>query len=403
MAIEFKTPDEIADEYLTHLKGLKPEVDTSRTDSDWWIRSRVVGGLVSGLYADQRKIADDAFPQSARREALEKHLDLYFGSGFRQATQSVGTLAVTGTVGSTVPQFTEFTYEPNGNTYQADETVTLTTVITGSTASGEVVVTSVSSGQAQNLLAGAALKLSSPPAGIQPDALALTNLSDGRDLESNSEAAQRVLDRVRFPVAGGTVTDYKQWAVEADASVIEANIIRYIYGPGTVGVVFTAGTTDIDQALNNGEAIVRIPSDALVEEVATYIDAKNPLTDCLTVLKPELISIDVDVRVRFVDGDLSTVPAGQTLTQEELVQREVKRAIYKTPPGGRRFGATGFVVLSEIEEVIDAGLSAAPYTEGEFVQILLDRQVMDLSASGPNRTLLDTELAEPGTITVSEF
>lgn len=245
--------------------------------------------------------------------------------------------------------------------------------------------------------------LSSPPAGVSSIAVALTNLSDGRDLESNDEAATRILNRVRFPIAGGTVSDYQQWAVEADPSVIEANIIRFIFGPGTVGVVFTAGTTNIDEALNNGDAVVRVPSDDLVDTVTTYIDAKNPLTDCLTVLKPVLVSVDVTVRVRFVDGGLNTVPSGQTLTQEQLVQREVKRAIYKTPPGGRRFGATGFVVASEIEEVIDQGLSAAPYTEGEFVQILIDRQVDDLSSSGSNRTILDTELAEPGTITVVDL
>lgn len=396
MAIEFKTPEEIADQYLTHLKSLKPSVDIARTDSDWWIRSRVVGGLMSGLYADQRKISEDAFPQSARRDALERHLDLYFGEGFIQPTKAVGTVFVSGSNGSVMPIGTQFQYDPNGNTYQT--TIALT--LSGTT--GTVSVESIDSGQAQNLLEGTALSIPAPPAGYAPSGEVYgAAISDGRDLETNEEAATRILDRIRNPISGGTATDYKQWAKEADSSVIDANVIRYIYGLGTVGVVITAGTTDIDAAVDAGDPVVRVPSDALIEAVQEYIDAKKPLTDCAHVIGPTEITQNVTVLVRFKDGNGSTVPAGQTLTQAELVQREVKRAIYKTPPGGRQFGATGFVVCSEIEEVIDAALSAAPYTEGSTVQILIDREVEDLSATGVNRMILANEIANPGTITIT--
>lgn len=397
MAIKFPTPSEIGDQYLLILKSLKPEVDISRTDSDWWIRSRVLGGVLSGLYSDQLKISDDAFPQSARREALEKHLSLYFGSGFKQATQSVGTVSVTGTPGSTVPIATEFLYSPNGNVYQATDAVTLV----GTT--GAVPVQSVASGQEQNLLEGAALILSSPPSGIQPSAETLTALSDGRDEESNEEAKERILNRIQQPPAGGTANDYETWAKEADVSVVDANVLRFIYGLGTVGVIFTAGTTDIDSAVTNGDPIVRVPSAGLIQTVKDYIDAKNPLTDCVFVEAPAVVYVPVTIRVRYSDGDGTTVPSGQTLTQAELVAREVRRAIYKTPPGGRTFGATGFIVASEIEEVVDQGLSANPYTVGEFAQIIVDRQVDNLAPSGPNLMLSPREIAEPGTITVIEM
>ena len=400
MSIQFPTPSELGDDYLTNLKTLKPEVDTSRTDSDWYIRSRVVGGMISGLYADQRLIADDAFPQSARREALEKHLILYFGSGFIQATQAQGDVAVTGTVGTVIPIGTEFTYEPNGNTYQSTEQVTI-----GSQGVALVPVLSVNEGQEQNLLTGAPLVVSSPPSGLNEDAEASGAIANGRNDESNEEAAQRILNRIQAPPAGGTANDYATWALEADDSVTDANVIRWIYGLGTVGIVITAGTTDIDEALNNGDPVVREPSDALVDTVQAYIDSKKPLTDCAHVVKPGVVELDVTVRVRFASGDSNTVPAGTTLTQAELVQREVKRALYKTPPGGRHFGTdtTGYVVKSEIEEIIDSGLSALPYTVGEYFQILSDRQVDDLTASGANRMILDREVVIPGTITVVEL
>lgn len=397
MAVTFKTPEQIADEYLTYLKGLKPEINRDQQDSDWYIRGQVVGGVVAGAYADQRKISDDAFPQSARRDALERHLDLYFGGGFIEAQQSEGSVGVTGTIGATIPVNSELVYGPNGNVYRTSEVFTFTE------ATGSVPVTSVAAGQDQNLLEGASLTFSSPIVGINSGAVALTDLSDGRNVESNDQARDRILARLRTPPAGGTRNDYRAWAREADPSVVDAEVIRFLYGPGTVGVVLTAGTTDIDAAVDAGDPVVREPSDQLVARVQEYIDIRKPLTDCATVLKPTPVAVDVTVKVRFVDGDLSTIPAGQELTQEELVVREVKRAIYKTPAGGRRFGASGFVVASEIEETIDFNLSASPVTVGALGEYILDRQVEDLAASGPNRFVLETDLPEPGTIVVELF
>lgn len=394
MAIDTKTPEEIAEQYLTHLKSLKPSVNRDQTDSDWWIRSRVVGGLLSGMYADQRLIANDAFPQRARHDALGRHLELYFGDTFHNATQSQGNLKVTGVTGSSIPFGSSFSYDPNGNTYQATSGI-----LFGAATAVLVPVQSVNTGQSQNLLSGAILTLTSPPPGVDSSATASGNIADGRNAETDAEAAARILERVRSPIAGGTESDYKQWAKEAAPSVIEANILRFPFGLGTVGVVFTAGTTDIDTAIDNDQPIVVIPSDALVDTVAEYIDAKRPLTDCVTVLKPSEVAIDVTVNVAYVQGSNGTIIAGQTLTQEQLVQREVRRAIYKTPPGGRQIGASGFVVASDIEETIDLGLSSSPNTVGTL-SLLLDRQVQNLSITGANRAVLANEVAVPGTITV---
>lgn len=397
MAIVIKTPSDVAEEYLLELKSLKPDVNTSQEDSDWWIRSRVVGGVVSGVYADQRLIANDAFPQRARHDALERFLDLYFESGFTAATNANGNAIVSGVIGSTVPAGMQLVYEPNGNVYTADDT----TVLDAATAS--IGVTSVAVGQAQNLIGGASLNIPSAPAGIDNSATVDSNgLSDARDPETDSEARARILDRIRNPLSVGRESDYIQYAKEADTSVVTASVSRYPFGFGTVGVYITAGTTDIDKAVDEGETVNIIPSDELVQIVQDYLDLNRPVTDCVTVFKPTPIEIDVTVQVRYKQGDGSTILSGQTLTQEELVQREVKRAIYKTPVGGRVFDGSGYVLNSEIEETIDAGLSAEAVTLGKL-EILLDRQVDDLAASGANLLILPSEAPTPGTITVVEM
>lgn len=397
MALIYKTPTEVGDEYLTTLKNLKPEIDISRQDSDWWIRSRVVGGVFSGIYGDQSKIADDAFPQSARREALQKHLNLYFGRDFNPPQPSLGTVVVTGTPSSFMPAATEFIYEPNGNTYKSVIDFTMVG------ASGTVDILSDGSGQTQNLLDGAALKLSSPPSGFNSNAIAQGPIGGGRDEESNTEASTVILEFIQQPPAGGTAADYKRFAQQADASVVDANVIRFINGLGTLGICITAGTTDIDTALNNGQPVVREPSDALVAIVQEYVDTQKVETDCVDVFGPQVITVDVEVKVRYKSGHNSTIISALGLTQEELVQREVKRAMFKTPPGGRQFNGNGYVVASEIEQVIDLGLSAEPYETGLYAAILVDRQVQDLAASGSNLLILPTQIAEPGSILITEL
>lgn len=400
MAIIYQTPEEIGDQYLLYLKNLKPNVNTAQTDSDWWIRSRVVGGVLSGVYADQSKISNDAFPQSARREALERFLFTYFGEGFTPATQAVGNLLYTASAtGATLPINTQFQYDPNGNIYTSTEAVDFGAAVTAS-----VPVISIATGQDQNLLVGAQLSVPSPPAGFGSTATVyLLNISDGRDIESNEEAAARILRQIRTPLAGGKVSDYEAFCLEADPSVTSVNVLRFPFGLGTVACIITAGTTDIDTALNEGQPIVLLPSEELVAKVQEYVETQNPITDCASVLAPASTTQDVTAYVRYSSGNGSTVISGQTLTQEELVQREIQRAIYKTPPGGNLLGASGYVVCADIEQVIDDGLGDTPFAVGNYAQILIDRQVADLSASGANRLLLGNEVVFPGTITVIEM
>jgi uncharacterized phage protein gp47/JayE len=396
VAITVKTPSQVAQEYLENLKTRRPEVNIDQTDSDWWVRSRVVGGVVAGVYADLSRVSDDAFPQNARREALEQHLITYFNSGFRQAQLAVGLVGVTGNIGAVISVGTQFVHVPTGNTYAATGTFTLT-----ETAQAIPVISSVA-GQGQNLLTDAPLLLSSPPANVAAGALVLTpGITDGRDEETTAEAASRVLARIRQRVRGGTEEDYRQWALEADASVTSANIERFQYGLGTVGIIVSSGTTDIDAAVDTGQSVNVIPSDALLERVRVYVEALNPLTDYIVVQKPATAAIDVTVNVRFESGSGATPIPSLGITQEEAVRREVQRAIYKTPVGGRKLGPSGYVLSSEIEETIDYNLSNGFITQGLKAQIVRDRQVEDLSASGPNRLITLREVAIPGNITIN--
>lgn len=401
--IGLKPPSQVAQDYLDELKSLKPGVNTDQNDSDWYIRSRVNGSILSGVYADQRLIANDAFPQRARHDALQRFLEEYFGDegvqgDFLPATQAQGNVAVTGTAGQVVQQGLQGVYPPNGNTYSSTITVTLDAIA----GTGVIPFQSVAAGQAQNLNDGAILNFPSPPTGLVTTAVVSGGLSDARDPESDTQARSRILTRIRQPLGVGRVSDYIQYAMQANPAVVSASVSRFPYGLGTVGVYITSGTTNVDAAIDAGEDISIIPSDALVAEVQAYLNINRPVTDCVTVLKPVAVPINVTVGVTYSQGNGSTVLTGQTLTQDQLVQREVKRALYKTPVGGRVIGASGYMVASDIEETIDVKLSAEPVVAGS-IPILQDRQVYPLSVTGYNRGLLPNETPIPGTISVVQL
>jgi uncharacterized phage protein gp47/JayE len=387
----------VADEYLQNLKSRRPQVNIDQQDSDWWVRSRVVGGVIAGVYADVSRVSDDAFPQNARREALEQHLLTYTGSGFRDATIAVGAVAVTGQVGAVIATGTQFLHVPTGNTYAATGNFTLAAT------AGQVGVASIAAGQSQNLLTGAPLLISSPPANVNAGAVVVSpGITDGTDAETNDQARARVLARIRQRVRGGTEEDYRQWAIESDPSVTSVNVQRFQYGLGTVGLIVSAGTTNVDAAIDSDTAINPIPSQALLDRVKAYVDALNPLTDCIVAQAPATAGIDVSVSVVYESGDDTTpVPALGGISQRAAVKREIRRALYKTPVGGRKIGPSGYVLASEIEETIDFNLSNAGITQGLKAQIVRDRQVANLAASGPNRLLTVRQVAVPGTILVN--
>jgi len=397
MAITIRTPRQVAQEWLDHLKVLRPEINTNQTDSDWWIRSRVVGGVGAGFYADLNRVSNDAFPQSARRDAIDKHLEVWFGTGLRDATHAAGNVGITGTDTTEIIANTQWIHTPTSKVY----TVTTSVTLDGTT--GIVNVQSVNRGQGENLLPDTELNLVTPIIGINNVGVVLDpGITDGRNVETTQEGAERVLQRIRNPTRGGTSADYEFWAVQSDSRVISARVNRFVYGLGTTQLVISAGTSDIDDAIDNDEPVVVQPSEELKEIVLAYVDALNPLTDVLYVDGPVEKEFDVVVDCAFESGDKDTLVPSAGVTQGQLVEREVIRAIYKTPIGGREVNGLSSVRVADIEEALDYHLSAAPYAVGISYQILGDRQVT-ITGGTPNGAIATNEVAVPGTITINDM
>jgi hypothetical protein len=397
-----KTPSQIQQDYLIYLAGQKQGINTAQQDSDWWIRGAVVGGVVAGVYADNLMISNDAFPQRARAAALANWLQTIFGpdpvnGNFLPATSSNGYASVTGNPGQILSAGLQVVYAPNGNTYG----VSVNTQLDPIAGTGLVPFTSIATGQSQNLLPFTVLNFPSPPAGLNSTAVvSASGFADATDPESVPAAASRVLTRMRNGITIGRKTDYEQYAKLASPSVVTALAVPHWNGPGTVGVYITSGTTDIDTALDNNLPISLLPSPQLIATVLNFLLVNyTVLTDDLSVLSPVEVPISVTGFVSYNSGTGATIPSNETLTQADLVIREIQRAIYKTPVGGRQIaGSGGFVFASDIEQTIDIALSDEPFETGGTDPILSDRGIYNLSATGRNISVAPNQIPVPGTI-----
>jgi uncharacterized phage protein gp47/JayE len=404
----FPTPAQIEAQYLQILKSIKPSININDPNSDFVIRGKALSGLVSGLYGDQSKVNNDTYISSMRPEALDlEGVDL--GLTRQPATQAQSPqVRIPGTNGTAITAGAlTLLYLPTNVIY---------TNTSGGTISGgylDVSIQATVTGQIGNVQAPDSLKIVSPPSGVQNTATLVQSIADGSDQESNDSYRARLLSRKQNTPSGGNQTDYPNFAFAADASVRSALIRRFGRGLGTVDVYITTGTTDIDTAVTNGLSIIRIPSSLVLANVQAYYDAHVPLTDCPAVYAPTEVSVNATVHVELAAGlTLSSIPADPVynplgLTVLQLIQREVGRAMYKLPVGGRIIPSlgTGFVTAADIEAGLDTWLSAVKDPVSGLVlgkvPCLVDRQCLPLNGAQYDFPLSQNQLAKPGTVTVA--
>lgn len=407
MMANFLTPSQVAANYLTILKSIKPSINTNDANSDFVIRGRASSGIWSGLYGDQEKVNNDTWIFSARPEAL-----ILFGRDYnipRQPATAAKSpqVRVNGTNGTVInPGDITFLYVPTGILYS--------NTTGGTVASGvlDVEVLCEQTGQIGNIKATDVLTVVSPPVGITSTANLLMNMADGSDIESFDSYRARLISRRQNPPAGGNETDYPNFAFEADDSVRSVIIKRFGRGLGTVDVYVTTGTTDVDTAVTQGIPVVRIPSSGTIAIIQAYYDAHVPLTDCAKIYAPIETDVDVTVNVLLAAGlTLSSVPASPVynplgLNCQALIEREISRVLYKLPVGGRVLpgGTVGYVTASDIESGLDTWLSAVKDpVSGLFLgklPILADRQCQPLDPPNVDLALAENSLAAPGVLTV---
>ena len=271
------TLEEIRASILRDYQTYYPNADTSE-DSDAYARASSLAACAEGIYAHQKWLIKQFFPDTADTAFLEKHAGLR-GLRRRNATYAAGKGAtVSGNPDAVIAVGLQIKTE-DGRFYETTER----TVIS---ASGSVVVAvrSLATGAAQNIKTATKGSFMAAPVGVSTDVV-LNDVVGATNAESDSSLLERLLNKIRRPAAGGNKYDYKDWALEVDG-VEQAYVYPLRRGLGTVDIAITA---DND-----------VPSDDTVRRAQEYIDQERPVTAKESkVVKPDVTKVNFNIHVKI--------------------------------------------------------------------------------------------------------
>ncbi|WP_044469649.1 baseplate J/gp47 family protein [Mannheimia massilioguelmaensis] len=271
------TLEEIRESLLRDYQTYYPNADTSE-DSDAYARASSLAACAEGIYAHQKWLIKQFFPDTADTEFLEKHAGLR-GLRRRNATYAAGKGAtISGNPDAVIAIGLQIKTE-DGRFYETTESAVISS---GGTA--VVAVRSLATGAVQNIKIATKGSFMAAPVGVSTDVV-LNDVVGATNAESDSSLLERLLNKIRRPAAGGNKYDYKDWALEVDG-VEQAYVYPLRRGLGTVDIAITA---------DNG-----VPSDDTVRRAQAYIDDERPVTAKESkVVKPDVTKVNFNIQVKI--------------------------------------------------------------------------------------------------------
>nr|WP_245188298.1 baseplate J/gp47 family protein [Haemophilus influenzae] len=254
-----------------------PNADISE-DSDAYARASSLAACAEGIYAHQKWLIKQFFPDTADTAFLEKHAGLR-GLRRRNATYAAGKGAtVSGNPDAVIAVGLQIKTEDE-RFYETTESAVIS-----SEGTAVVAVRSLATGAAQNIKTATKGSFMAAPVGVSSDVV-LNDVVGGTNKESDSSLLERLLNKIRRPAAGGNRYDYKDWALDVDG-VEQAYVYPLRRGLGTVDIAITA---DND-----------VPNDDTVRRAQAYIDDERPVTAKESkVVKPDVTKVNFNIQVKI--------------------------------------------------------------------------------------------------------
>lgn len=391
-----KSIAELQQVYLTSAQAEVQNIDISDY-SDFQAKSFGTAGLGAALSLDAERLFAEAFPQYAT--SLGVNTQLAAAGVQTQLPSSPSYLTIAGNnlqVGVTynIPLNT-FITATNKQVYQVIPSNSTDTQISISTTNNVFYAVSSLNGLNTNQSNGAVLTFTPPIVGNDGTSTlnecTVTSSVSGTDQESLSDATARLVEVKQTPLDNTRATDYKDQVIRlnngsvTDAVVLTNNQIKYTSTTFNCGVFLAGGTRITDLVLNKGlisgtdpEVFTRTVNETIISTtqqtlVAQYIVGSRPNTRTVTTqglttnTNPLLPYIKCEVVLQSGYSLSSPISlGGNTFTIEQLIQREIRRAICQQP-----FGATlttdiltgeilnSQILLSAIQTQLDESLGTS--------------------------------------------
>ncbi|MDD0853002.1 baseplate J/gp47 family protein [Halobacteriovorax sp. GB3] len=264
--------------------------------------SYVIAGVAHLLYSFISYLADMLMPDKAKGIWLERHGSIW-GIKKKSEDYATGTAIFTGSENAGVGV---------DKVLNAGTGLQYRTTSSGFIKNGvlELPIICEDPGERGNLEDSDFLELNSPIPGVKDEvSIASPGITNGLNRETEEFYQQRVVERIRNPIAGGNDGDYERWAKEVSGITRAWTFPEYL-GGWTVGVTFVQdGQEDI------------VPNAAKVLEVQEYLNERRCVGAEIFCFAPEAKPVDVEL---VVDPDSPEVRAAVESELRDLVIREAQ-------------------------------------------------------------------------------
>lgn len=321
MAIIRPSLSELLEQVLADADGILGGVEARLERSLIHVLLTAPAGALHGAYGYLQQIADDAFPDTAGSEALERWAAI-FGISRGAASYAQGWLGAPGTLLGTIPvgailrrsdgreyERLNFGALPDGTgVFVGDGVVTYATLGLGGTG-WAIPVRAVESGAAGNAIAGTDFSFVSPYALVPPVIESVLDVSGAVDSEPDELLRRRLLDRYRNPPQGGTAAEFKAWALGA-SNPTDTITRAFVKAPSAGSNLVTVYVVDDGGGIPSANPPTPTPQSLV--NAAAAINLRRPLSSAVTVIAPTLVAMTLTI-------DLTPdTPATRTAIQNEI-------------------------------------------------------------------------------------
>lgn len=256
IGIEVPTLAEAVDRAKANIRAeLRPEDSPDVPLTLPWALAYSQGAISRLLHLQAASAIKETLPDVCSEASLTR-IGRIWGVERLQPTRATFPITVSGTNGTVIAAGKQWA-RGDGAVYEStsEQTIAMDTA--------EVPVRSVLFGAAQNTADGVTLTLVTPIVGVVAEGTCNGGSADGSDIETLERYRSRVLDRIREPPQGDTVSDWAQRARLVE-NVDRVFVYPNKYGVGTVAIVFTVARGD-------GAPGDVIPNDAKITEVLAFL------------------------------------------------------------------------------------------------------------------------------------
>ncbi len=283
-----KTAEQIYEKIRDAFLGLNTSITNFNVGSR--IRSifEAISLAIEELWFYAERIYRSLFVVTATGEDLDLRAQ-EMGIVRRQAQKARGWIKFTGGSGTTIPQGTVVSTNPNVD--PVVEFVTLEDAQISDDGYVEVEIEAKEPGLQGNVEAGRICCLVTNVPGVD----SVTNetaTSGGLDDESDEELRKRCVLKWYSLSYGATENALRAWALEVEG-VVEAKVVPAWQGAGTAKVLVWT---------KNASGKLVPASEQLVEQVQALMDERRPVTTQITVEAPEGTLVDVVVAISIKSG-----------------------------------------------------------------------------------------------------